>query len=101
MRGDAGDDAVDVAAQDLRGVGETLAALDLQVVDAEEDGLAAELRHTRLEGDAGAGAGVLEDHAERLAGQVAVRLTRLAQLLQADGGVRAPRRSRRGSGRCR
>ena len=86
VRGDAGDDAVDIAAQHLRGVGQTLAPLDLQVVHAEEDGLAAELRHTRFERDAGAGAGVLEDHAERLASQVAVRLARLAQLLQPDGG---------------
>ena len=85
--GDAGDDAVDVAAQDLRGVGDRFAPLDLQVVDAEEDGLAAELGHAGLERDAGAGAGVLEDHAERLAGQVAVRLDPLAHLLQADRRV--------------
>ena len=54
---------------------------------AEEDGLTAELRHARFERDASAGAGMLEDHAERLASQIPVRLARLAQLLQADSGL--------------
>src|SRR3712207_8318304 len=50
-----------------------LAALGLEVVHAEEDRLAAELGHAGLEGDAGPRARVLEEEAERLAGQVAVQ----------------------------
>ena len=81
MVGDPGHQGVDVAAQDLGGVADRLAPLHLQVVDAEEDRLAAELGHARLERDPGPGAGVLEEHAERLAGQVGCASPRLCSRL--------------------
>ena len=63
-------DPVDVAAEDLRGVGQRLAPGELKLVRAEKGGMAAELLHPGLERVARAGAGMLEEHAQGLAGQV-------------------------------
>ncbi len=61
---ESGGDAVDVAAENLRGIGQGLTAGELQVVRAEKGRVAAELLHAGLEGVAGAGAGMLEEHAQ-------------------------------------
>ena len=67
---------VDIARQHARGVGDGLAAAELRAVALQHDRIAAELAHADLEGDAGAGRRLLEDHRQRLAGErlaVAVR----------------------------
>ncbi len=85
--GNPGHDCIDIARKDLGGVADRLAPLHLQVVDAQEDRLAAKLGHARLEGDPGSGAGVLEDETERLARQVAMRLARSPHPLDPRRGV--------------
>ena len=65
-------DAVQIAGQNARGILHRLAAADLQVTVGQEQRLTAELIHAGFEGDAGAGGGLLEDHAEALALQMAV-----------------------------
>ena len=57
----ADDHAVEITGKDARGVGDGLAAGDLQVVGVEHHRQAAELMDADLEGDAGAGA-LLEEH---------------------------------------
>src|SRR2546426_507834 len=60
-------DAVHIAAQHPRGVGDRLAPSDLQVVRAQEEGVTAELGHPDLERHARPGRGLLENHCEALA----------------------------------
>jgi hypothetical protein len=81
-----GGDAVDVTAEDLRGVGQGLTTGQLEIARAEKGRVAAELLHAGLEGVAGAGAGVLEKHAQRLSGQIRVWLCSLALDLEPEGG---------------
>src|SRR3972149_419707 len=52
-----------------RGVGDRLAAVELDVVSPEEERAAAQLEHAHLERHACARGGLLEDHRERLAGE--------------------------------
>jgi hypothetical protein len=54
-------DGIDVAREHLGRVGDRLAAPDLHVRVVERQRLAAELAHGHVEGDAGAGGGLLED----------------------------------------
>src|SRR5215203_2379458 len=49
VRGDPGNDTIDIAIQYLCRVGKSLSTLYLQVADAEKDGLAPELRHACFE----------------------------------------------------
>ena len=74
--GETSGDAIDVATENLRGVGQGLAARELEIVRTEKGRVAAKLLHAGLEGIAGAGAGMLEEHAQRLPSQVRVRLRR-------------------------
>jgi len=76
-------DAIHIAAQDLRGVGDRLAAANLQVVRAEEERMAAELRHPDLERDPRPSRGLLENHREALPAQRFVRLPGLRAILDA------------------
>ena len=62
----AGHEDVDERAHDAGGVLEGLVAAELDGARAEELRMAAQVGHGRLEGDAGAGGHLLEDHAERL-----------------------------------
>ena len=84
--GETGGDAIDVATENLRGVGQGLAAGELQLVRAEKSRVSAKLLHAGLEGIAGAGAGMLEEHAQRLPGQVRVRLRPLPLDLEPERG---------------
>src|SRR5437868_2650295 len=74
-------DAIDIATDDLRRVLNRLAPFELQIVDPEEDRVTTELGHARFEGDAGSRARMLEDHTERFARQIAVRLALLVHPL--------------------
>ena len=65
-------DAVQIAAQNARGILHRLAAADLKVTVGQEQRLTAELIHAGFEGNAGTGGGLLEDHAEALALQMAM-----------------------------
>ena len=65
----AGHDAVDHAAEDAGHVGDALALAEADVAGAEVEGVAAQLAHADLEGNAGARRGLLEDHGEALACQ--------------------------------
>ena len=80
-----------VAGEDARGVGDRLAAGELQLVAAQDDRRAAELGDPDLEGDPGPGRGLLEDERDRAAGQ------RRRALARADPPSARPpaRRSRR------
>jgi hypothetical protein len=60
-------DGVHVARQDARRVGDALAAAELHLLAGEHQGLAAELAHADIEGDAGAGGGLVEHHRQDLA----------------------------------
>ena len=62
-------DAVDVARQHAGGIGDRLPAADLDVLAGEEERPAAQLVGADLEGDAGAGGRLGEDHRQRLASQ--------------------------------
>src|SRR5215472_4252279 len=69
-------DDVDIAREHARGIGHGLAAAELRAVALQDERLASHLAHAELEGDPGAGRGLLEDHGERLACQrprIAVR----------------------------
>jgi hypothetical protein len=70
-------DAVHVAREHAGRVLDGLAPADLDVAGREEQRVPAELERPHLERDAGAGAALGEDHAQRLAGERAV-------------GIRAP-----------
>jgi len=63
---DAGHDEVDVPGKRSGGVLDRLAVAQVDVVRSEEDGVAAQLCHPRLEGDPRSGRGFLEDHPQRL-----------------------------------
>src|SRR5262249_28933064 len=83
-----------VAREDRRGVGDGLAAAELDVARGKKHRESAELEHPGLEGDAGAGRGLLEDHREGLAGE---RLPVPARgLLDLAGQVEQPRDLPRG-----
>ena len=77
--------ALAVAGEDDPHVLRALAVGDLRLVGVEEDGVAAELRHARLEGVAGPGRLVQEEHVERLVGEQAVRALCLPVGLQLHG----------------
>ncbi len=62
-------DPVDIAGQHPGGVRNRLTPPDLDVLAGEEEGLAAQLVGPDLEGDAGAGGRLGEDHRQRLAGE--------------------------------
>ncbi len=79
---DADHDGVDIARQHPRGVGDGLAAAELHLGAGEHDGLAAELAHRHVEGDAGAGRGLLEHHGQHLAGERLLGRHRLAAALE-------------------
>ena len=72
LRVGADHDAVQIAAQNARSILHRLAAADLKVTVGQEQLLTAELIHTGFEGNAGTGGGLLEDHAEALALQMAM-----------------------------
>ena len=66
-------DAVQIAAQNARGILHRLNRdLHLKVTVGQEQRLTAELIHAGFEGNAGTGGGLLEDHAEALALQMAM-----------------------------
>ena len=70
-------DRIDIARQYPRGVGPTLTALHLGVLARKHDRMAAKLAHGDLEGHAGAGRRLLEEHGECLAFKRPVRVPRL------------------------
>ena len=63
---DASHHDVEQGAHDASGVAEGLVATELDGARAVELGVAAEVGHSGLEGEAGAGGHLLEDHAEGL-----------------------------------
>ena len=65
-------DAITEPGEHPGGVLHRLAAADLKVTVGQEQRLTAELIHTGFEGNAGTGGGLLEDHAEALALQMAM-----------------------------
>jgi hypothetical protein len=69
VREDARHDPVHVARQHARRVGDRLAAVQLDVVAAQEQRAPAQLVHPDLERHAGARGRLLEDHRQRLAGE--------------------------------
>ncbi len=79
--GGADHDGVDVARQHLRRVADRLRAAELHFRAREEQRLAAELAHADVEGDTGAGRGLLEDHRQHLAGKRLVGRASLGRLL--------------------
>jgi hypothetical protein len=83
-------DGIDIAREDARGIPDRLAPAELHVVRIEHDGLAAELAHRHVEGDARPGRRLVEDHGEELA------LERLARV-----GLAARASGARALGRCR
>src|SRR3954454_16652782 len=60
-------DSVYIAGEHRAGVRRGLALAHLYLLRTEGQGMAAELVHADLEGDAGTVGGLLEDHCERLA----------------------------------
>ena len=81
-------DGIDVAAENLRGIGDGLAAAQLHVGRGEVDHVAAELAHPDLEADAGAGGGFFEDHRQHPAGErFFSRAAGFQRALVAGGGV--------------
>ena len=62
-------DAVHVAREHAGGIGDRLAAADLDVLAGEEEGLAAELVGADLKGDAGPGGRLGEDHGQGFPGE--------------------------------
>ena len=65
-------DAVAVAAEHPGGVLDGLAAADLALLSRQEQGVAAQLEHTRLKGHPGAGGVLLKNHSQGLALQIVV-----------------------------
>ena len=64
--------AIAVAVQHPGGVLHRLAPADLALLSGQEQGVAAQLEHARLKGDAGAGGVLLEDHGQGLAMEIVV-----------------------------
>ena len=85
--GDPSHERIDIPAQHLGGVGQRFASLQLEIARAEEDRLTAELRDTRFERNAGPRAGVLEEQAERLAGEIRMHLAPFLHPLEPNGGI--------------
>ena len=81
MIGGADHDRIDIARQHLGRIADRLGAAELHFGAGEEQRLAAELAHADIEGDAGAGRGLLEDHRQHLAGQRLVGGAGLGRLL--------------------
>ena len=67
MRGGADHDRIDIARQHLGRVGDGLGAAELHFGAGQHDGLAAELAHADVEGDARARRRLVEDHRQHLA----------------------------------
>ena len=85
---DAGHEDVDEASHNAAGVLDGLMATQLDGAGAEELGVTAEVGHGRLEGDAGTGGHLLEDHAEGLVlQQVRVLAALLDEPLHGDGQI--------------
>src|SRR3989441_3414080 len=76
-------DAVHIAAQDSRGVGDRLSPSDLQIVRAQEEVVAAELRHADLKRHPRPGRSLFENHRQALTAERLVRLPRLRAGLDA------------------
>src|SRR3712207_2552672 len=76
-----------VAGEDAAGVRRGLSSAHLYLLGTQGEGMAAELVHPDLEGDAGAVGGLLEDHRERPATQRPIRDARLLQGLYLRGLV--------------
>jgi hypothetical protein len=70
-------DAVHVAREDAGGIADRLAPAELDVARREEERVPAELVGADLEGDAGAGGALGEDHRQRLAGERPLRYSPL------------------------
>ena len=82
----AGHEDVEHRAHDARGVLDGLVPAELDGARAEELGVAAQVGHGRLEGDARAGGHLLEDHAERpVLEQMRVAAALLDHRLHGDG----------------
>ena len=85
---DAGHEDVDEASHDAAGVLDGLVSAQLDGAGAEELRVAAQIGHGRLEGDAGAGGHLLEDHAQGLVlQQQRVLAALLDEALHGDGEV--------------
>ena len=69
VRENADHDGVDEARQHARRVGDALASSDLHLIAREHDRLAAQIAHGEIEGDAGAGRGLVEDERQIFAGE--------------------------------
>src|SRR3712207_5997107 len=80
-------DGVYVAGEDAPGVRRGLPLADLYLLRQQVEGVAAELVHADLEGDAGAVGGLLEDHSQRPATQGTVGDARLLKRLYLCGLV--------------
>ena len=85
---DAGHEDVDERPHDAAGVLDGLVAAQLDGAGAEELRVAAQVGHGRLEGDAGAGGDLLEDHAQGLVlQQQRVLAAFLDEPLHGDGQI--------------
>ena len=78
-------DRVDVAREDLRGIGDRLRTSELHLRSGEHDGLAAELAHRHVERHAGARRRLVEDHRQHLAVEGAIAFTGLEAALALPG----------------
>ncbi len=66
MAEDADHDRIDITRHDARGIGQVSSPAELHLRARQHQGLAAELAHADVEGDAGAGLLALEDHGQHL-----------------------------------
>ena len=95
---DADHDRVDIARQHPRRVGDGLAAAELHLLAGEHEGLAAELAHRHVEGDARAGRGLVEDHRQGLAGERPVLADLALAAVGLEGGARLEHAAKLGAG---
>ena len=93
MIGRADHDRIDIARQNLGRVANRLGAAELHLGARQEQRLAAELAHADIEGDAGAGGGLFEDHRQHLAGERLVSRAGLVACLRVFASSMMPRRS--------
>ena len=97
--GGADHDRIDIARQDTCRIADRLGAAELHFRAGQEERLAAELAHADIEGDAGAGGRLFENHCQHLAGERLVSLAGLEGLLAAfrvvENGAKILRRNRR------